>query len=263
MQELKIPDVRAQFVALKKNAKVAANDPQNDIADIPSKDLRAGGDKNKRYFLIGPRDGVNAPESGFKLLIVMPGGDGSAEFNPFIRRIFKHALNNEYLVVQPVAFKWRPNQQIVWPTRTNKADGQKFATEDFVEAILRDVESKYKIDKSAIYTLSWSSSGPAAYALSLAKNTPVTGSYIAMSIFHPDTLPPLPTARGRAYYIEHSPEDQVCPFEQAKQAEEDLKKEGANVQFNTYDGGHGWHGDVFGRIRTGVKWLEDEAARTK
>lgn len=206
---------------------------------------------------------MKAPESGFKLLIVMPGGDGSADFNPFIRRIYKNALDNEYLIVQPVAFKWRPNQQIVWPTRTNKVDGQKFATEDFVEAIIRDVEAKHKIDKKAIYTLSWSSGGPAAYAVSLAKDSPVTGSYIAMSVFHTDSLPPLTAARDRAYYIEHSPEDQVCPFDQAKQAEESLKKEGAQVQFNTYDGGHGWHGDIFGRIRAGVGWLNQQTTTKK
>jgi serine/threonine protein kinase/predicted esterase len=262
VQQLEIPNVRAQLAAVKKNAK-AAEDPAKDVADIPVKDLRAGGNKNMRYFLIGPRKDVEAPKSGFKVLVVMPGGDGGADFNPFIRRIYQNALNDEYLIVEPVAFKWRPNQEIVWPTRTNKVDGQRFATEDFVETIIRDVETKHKIDKKAIYTLSWSSSGPAAYAIALAKDTPVTGSYIAMSVFHPTSLPPLASARGRAYYIEHSPDDQVCPFDQAKQAEESLKKEGANVQFNIYDGGHGWRGDVFGRIRTGVKWLEQQSAANK
>ena len=262
VQAIEIPDVRAQFVAMKKAAK-AADDPQKDIADIPVKDLHVGDNKNMRYFLIGPRKEAEAPESGYKLVVVMPGGDGSADFNPFIRRMFKYAMNNDYLVVQPVAFKWKPNQQIVWPTRKNKVDGQKFATEDFVEAIIRDVEAKYKVDKKAVYTLTWSSSGPAAYAIALAKDTPVTGSYIAMSVFHPDSLPPLAAARGRAFYIEHSPEDQVCPFDQAKQAEESLKKEGANVQFNTYEGGHGWHGDIFTNIHNGVKWLEEQTAKDK
>lgn len=262
VQDLKIPDVRVQMAAMKKAAK-AADDPLKDVADIPVKDLHVGDNKNMRYFLIGPRKEAEAPESGYKLVVVMPGGDGSADFNPFIRRIFKNALNNEFLIVQPVAFKWKPNQQIVWPTRTSKIDGQKFATEDFVEAIIRDVEAKYKVDKKAVYTLSWSSSGPAAYAIALAKDTPVTGSYIAMSVFHPDSLPPLAAARGRAFYIEHSPEDQVCPFDQAKRAEESLKKEGANVQFNTYEGGHGWHGDIFSNIRNGVKWLEQQTVKDK
>lgn len=262
VQAIEIPDVRAQMAAMKKGAK-AADDPLKDVADIPVKDLHVGDNKNMRYFLIGPRKEAEAPESGYKLVVVMPGGDGSADFNPFIRRIFKNALNNEFLIVQPVAFKWKPNQQIVWPTRTSKVDGQKFATEDFVEAIIRDVEAKYKVDKKAVYTLSWSSSGPAAYAIALAKDTPVTGSYIAMSVFHPDSLPPLAAARGRAFFIEHSPEDQVCPFDQAKQAEESLKKEGASVQFNTYEGGHGWHGDIFSNIRNGVKWLEQQTAKDK
>ena len=112
VQAIEIPDVRAQFVVMKKAAK-AADDPQKDIADIPVKDLHVGDNKNMRYFLIGPRKEAEAPESGYKLIVVMPGGDGSADFNPFIRRMFKYAMNNDYLVVQPVAFKWKPNQQVV------------------------------------------------------------------------------------------------------------------------------------------------------
>jgi predicted esterase len=165
-------------------------------------------------------------------------------------------MPSDSLVVEPIAFNWTPNQEIVWPTRKHPVEGQKFATEDFVEAIIKDVAAKYKLDKKAIYSLSWSSSGPAAYALALAKDTPVAGSYIAMWIFQPDYLPPLDGARGHAFLIEHSPEDQVCPFEQAQGAKDSLEKQGARVLFSTYDGGHGWHGDIFSRVRTGMEWLQ-------
>ena len=37
-------------------------------------------------------------------------------------------------------------------------------------------------------------------------------------------------------------------------------KQGATVEFNTYQGGHGWHGDIFGNVRKGVDWLQDHAA---
>jgi predicted esterase len=63
-------------------------------------------------------------------------------------------------------------------------------------------------------------------------------------------------AKGRRYYIEHSPDDNVCPFRMAVQAEESLRKAGAAVKLSTYSGGHGWSGDVFERIRTGINWLE-------
>jgi len=25
----------------------------------------------------------------------------------------------------------------------------------------------------------------------------------------------------------------------------------------TYEGGHGWHGDVFGHIRKGIEWMQE------
>ncbi len=209
-----------------------------------------------RYFLIGPRKNVAPPENGFKLLVVLPGGDGSADFNPFIRRIFKNALSDEYLIAQPVAFKWRPSQRIAWPTRANAVEGQEFATEDFIEAVVGDVKSRHKLDEGRVFTLSWSSGGPAAYAVSLAEDTPITGSYVAMSVFQPNNLPPLANAKDHRYYIEHSPDDRVCPFRMAEQAEQMLREQGATVQFNSYEGGHGWRGNVYGRIRGGIRWLE-------
>ncbi len=42
----------------------------------------------------------------------------------------------------------------------------------------------------------------------------------------------------------------------AQTAVDDLRQSGAKVELRTYDGGHGWHGDVFGEIRRGVRWLE-------
>ena len=57
---------------------------QEDVADITSHDLRAGKDEKKRYFLVGPHQGVAAPKKGYGLLVVMPGGDGSADFHPFV-----------------------------------------------------------------------------------------------------------------------------------------------------------------------------------
>jgi hypothetical protein len=34
---------------------------------------------------------------------------------------------------------------------------------------------------------------------------------------------------------------------------------GAVVHLETYDGGHGWHGDVFGMIRRAAEWLISDA----
>ncbi len=256
-------DVRAEFVSdetSKTNAVQAKGRPRDDVADVPAQDLTVGGNDRMRYFLIGPPKNAVPPKGGFKLLIVMPGGDGGEGFHPFVRRIYKHALNDQFLVAQPVAFKWRPFQEIVWPTRVDPVKGQEFSTEDFVEAVVRDVSDRHSLDERHVFTLSWSSGGPAAYAISLAQEKSITGSYVAMSVFKPGFLPPLENARGHAYFIDHSPDDRICPFHMAKAAERSLQEHGASVRLNTYEGGHGWRGDLYGRIRDGVEWLEKQTA---
>ena len=110
-----------------------------------------------------------APAQGYRLLIVLPGGDGSADFNPFIRRIAKQCSPAGYLVAQPVAIKWQPRQSIVWPLDADKLPGQKFSTEDFVDAVIADVERTRKLDPRYLFVLGWSSGGHPAYAISLRR----------------------------------------------------------------------------------------------
>jgi predicted esterase len=233
---------------------------QDDVADVPSRDLRAGKDRQKRFFLIGPAKGTEAPKEGFGLIVVMPGGPGTADFLPFVKRIWKNAVPEGYLVAQPVAIQWKDDQKIIWPTAKVKADGMKFSTEEFIDAVIEDVCARHKLDKSRIFTLSWSSSGPAAYALSLTSKK-VTGSLVAMSVFNPKYLPDLKKAKGHGYYLYHSKADRVCPYRMAEQAEKELKKAGAEVNLVEYDGGHGWRGNVFGDIRDGIMWLEKNHGR--
>lgn len=225
-----------------------------DVADIPTQDLRLDGDESKRYLLAGPIKDSKPPKDGYALLVVMPGGEGTAEFHPFIKRIYKNALPDGFLVVQPVPVKWTPDQQIIWPTERSKVRGMKYTTEDFVEGIIEELEKTKKIDAARVFTLSWSSSGPAAYMLSMRKKGLVKGSLIAMSVFHRDEVD-LDLAKDQHYYILHSKEDQTCPIALAEEARDTLKKKGALVEFATYEGGHGWHGNVFANIRNGVEWL--------
>ena len=83
------------------------------------------------------------------------------------------------------------------------------------------------------------------------------GSLVAMSVFKPDRLPPLKKSKDHAYYIYHSPDDQVCPYRMAEQAAKELEKCGAHVKLVQYAGGHGWHGNLFDEIRQGIEWLTD------
>ena len=212
------------------------------------------GSPKQEYFLIDHSEG-EAPEEGYKLLLVLPGGNGSESFNPFVTNIGKHAVGPDFLVAQLIAVKWTPDQRTVWPTEANEVERAKFSTEEFLTAVISDIKRIQKVNSKHVYTLSWSSGGPAAYAASLEVGE-IMGSFIAMSVFKPEELPRLSKAKGHRYYIYHSPEDEVCPIRMAKDAKEQLIKKGADVEFASYDGGHGWHGDIFGALRTGIAWLE-------
>jgi predicted esterase len=233
---------------------------QDDVAGVPAEELKAGKDEQKRYFLVGPAKGAKAPRGGYGLIVVLPGGSGTADFLPFVKRIYKHAVPDGYLVAQPVAVQWQQGQAVVWPTAKVKADGMRFTTEEFVAAVIDDVAARHEVDKGRVFTLSWSSGGPAAYAASLTR-TRVTGSLVAMSVFNPKFLPALDKAKGQGYYLYHSRADKVCPFRMAEQAEQELSKAGARVKLVEYEGGHGWRGDVFGAIRGGIRWLEENHAK--
>jgi predicted esterase len=224
--------------------------------DVPSEKRKAGGDDKKEYFLIGATKSRKPPKEAFGLVVIMPGGDGSADFHPFVKRLFANALPDGYLAAQPVAVKWTDDQEVVWPTAELKAEKMKFTTEEFVAAVIADVDKAHKLDRARTFTLSWSSSGPAAYAVSLQDKPVVAGSLVAMSVFKPDLLPDLKAAKGHAYYLYHSLADEVCPFEMARAAEKALGDAGAKVTLAEYGGGHGWRDDVFGDVKAGIEWLE-------
>lgn len=226
---------------------------QDDVADIPSRKYEL---KNKLvYYTIGD-ESEKIPDEGLKLLVILPGGDGSESFGPFLKRIYKHALGDDYLVIQLVAPVWNRSQQIVWPIEKLSTRGMKVPTEEFIVLAVEDVKKRTKINPKHVYTLGWSSSGGAVYTTGLLKETPITGTFIAMSVYKPDFLPPLSQAKDRSFYFLHSEEDRVCPYRFVEKAVADLTENGANVKLVTYSGGHGWRGNVFGNISEGVNWLE-------
>lgn len=261
-QQMEISDYRELAAVWKRKAEARSREAaMADIQDVPAEDLTVDGQSRMRYFLIGAGEGAEPPAAGYNLVVVLPGGDGGESFHPFVRRIYKFALGQEFLVAQPVAFKWHGLQRIVWPTRTHAALGQKFGTEDFVAAVIADVKKRHKVSDRNIFTLSWSSGGPAAYAISLQEEKAVTGSYIMASVFRREWLPPLERAKGRVYLLDHSPTDNICAFSHAKDAQATLQDNGATVRLTTYPGGHGVGGDVFKRVREGMGWLAAQQAQ--
>ncbi len=233
------------------------NDPLEDVADIAAQDLLVDGDPHKRYFLIGDPGKLPADKQ-LKLLVVLPGGDGGVDFHPFVRRILKYALDDSWVIAQPVSVKWNVDQEIVWPTRKDKPASSEFCTEEFVEAVIKDVQQQLGGGSMPAYTLSWSSSGPAAYATAFQASNSIRGSYIAMSVFQPKWYPIATGAKGHRFVLDHSPDDEICPYQQSLDAEKWIKERDGIVLRQTYDGGHGWHGDVYGRIRSGIQWLIKE-----
>jgi predicted esterase len=233
---------------------------QEDVADIQGAEHLAGGNDSFAYIEIGANPPAPEPEGGYKLLLVLPGGDGSRNFLPFVKRIYKFALTPDYLVVELVAPAWPGSQRVVWPTAKDGAAAADIATEKFIAAVVEDVAARRKVDRRHVFALGWSSGGPAVYAAALAEKPVLTASMPAMSVFVPRLLPPLDRAKGRAFYILHSPDDEVCKFVLAKSAQEKLAAAGAQVLLAEYPGGHGWRGDVFGNISAGVEWMEEQTA---
>src|SRR5262245_34353916 len=211
---------------------------QDDIADVAGKAYRTPGNNKFLYVEIGAKAATPAPADGYKLLVVLPGGDGSRDFMPFVKRIYKYVLSPEYLVAELVAPKWARSEMVVWPTAKDGPAAAKFATEKFVAAVVDDVASRHKIDRRHVFALGWSSGGPAVYAASLVEKPVLTASMPAMSVFFPARLPPLERGKDRAYYILHSPDDQVCKFALAQSARDQLTAAGAKVTLVEYPGGH-------------------------
>src|SRR5688572_25749784 len=114
--------------------------------EVESKELQAGNDKDKQYFLIAPPN-AKVPAGGHALLLILPGGDGAAGFNPFCQRIAANACPDGFIVAQLVAKKWNDNQEIIWPTATNKVPGQRFTTEQFIDTVIADRSEERRVGK--------------------------------------------------------------------------------------------------------------------
>jgi predicted esterase len=236
-----------------------AGDAPAQVEGVRCERRTLGGDPDKACFFIRRVGADGAPVVATKVLVVLPGGDGSESFNPFVQNLTRWAVPEGYLVVQLVAPRFRDDQQVVWPTKRNPVKGMDFTSEAFIREAVREGgrEPDTNLDPRHVYTLSWSSGGPAAYAESLSIDTPVKGSLVAMAVFVEKWLPPLKAAEGQRYYLLQSPDDAVTPLASAELAERELESHGATVKLQTYPGGHGWHGDPVALVREGVAWLEE------
>ena len=231
-----------------------------DIANVPALDVRIGNDPMKRYFLIGLPTNAPATTGPYRLLLVLPGGDGSADFTPFVRRIYKNALNERWLIAQLVAPMWDEQQKmmVVWPSKAVPYANAKFTTEEFANAVITDAKKRARVDTNQVFALAWSSGGPAVYAMAARDDSPLTGAFVAMSVFLRGENASVSSVKGKSFYLLQSPDDRITRFEQAEKARDALAAAGARVHLQSYAGGHGWRGPVWPMMREGIKWLEND-----
>ena len=207
---------------------------------------------------MGPKAGDIQPEAGYGLILVLPGGPGDDSFRGWVRERYDDWVDRGYVFAQLVSKHWQPNPPIIWPTEASPLDGMKFGTEEFVEEVVADVAERVELDRSRIFTVSWSSSGPACYHIASRKKTSVTGSLIAMSIYRRDLLDSTKHLKKRPFFLLHSPTDAKCPLRMAEDGRDALRKYKAVVEWSTYEGGHGWAGDSVEQARHALRWLADQ-----
>lgn len=206
------------------------------------------------YFVVPPREPARAGKQ-HRLLVVLPGGTGSRDFLPFVENGIGAQAPADCVVVLVTAVLWKKDQQIVWPTAQNKVAGMRFSTEDYVRAVVAEVERDYAVDPAQRAVLVWSSSGPGIYPLLVAADGPFARGYVAMSIWPGKGLGSLAAVKGRRFVLEQSPDDQVTKFGHVRDAYAALTAAGAEVRLQTYAGGHGWLDAPLPRLQAGLQWL--------
>jgi RNA polymerase sigma factor (sigma-70 family) len=233
-------------------------------------DLESGGepearnadrDPMKKYYVLKP--GSLAPGQRLPLLLILPGGPGQAvEVLPFARRLLAEA-GRDYVLALLSAPVWEPGNpnRIVWPKQGDGIAAAKFTTETFVKAVYEELTREGRADGKRALVFGWSSGGPPVYATALsAEMPPFAGYYVLASVFRPDWLPPLDGARGKRFYLQQGTTDRVTAIHWARTAKQMLEKHGAQVQLESFEGGHGFAmPDVYGSFRQALRWLEAEA----
>lgn len=205
------------------------------------------------FFVMAPKK----PASGggkHGLVVVLPGGDGSREFLPWVEGSLLAQRPDDCAGVLITSVTWTPEQKVIWPTSDSAVQGMQYTTEQYVRAVLADVEQTLPVDPARRVVVAWSSSGAAMHPLMAVEHGPFAKAYIAMSIWPPG-LVNLASVKGRRYVLDQSPDDQTTTFSHARDAYAALTKAGAIVRLSTYAGGHGWQDDPLPRFRAGLEWL--------
>jgi hypothetical protein len=219
---------------------------------------RAGGDPRKRYFLLVPPS--TSPEDVRHLVLVMPGVPGPARLSlPFLSELHA-ALGRKYVlaVLSPPTWGGEQAKRAPWPTEASRARWPEvgFSSEAFLRAVLEDVRAQRAFSVGRAIVFGWSASGPAAYAAASGPDVPYEGFYVLSSPFDPGVLD-LSTVRGRRFYLQHGREDPETPARASETAAEVLRRHGATVRLDLFEGGPAFsHRDPKYAVRLALSWLE-------
>jgi predicted esterase len=207
------------------------------------------------WFLVPPK---KPPKAGAKagLIVVLPGGTGTKDFLPFVQNGLLAQAPDDFAGAMLTAVKWRDDQQFVWPTAATKVDGLQYTTEQYVRAVVAEVEKELAIDPARRVVVAWSSSGPAIHPLLATADSPFARAYIAMSVW--PALDDLAAVKGRRYVLDQSPDDQTTIFQHVRTAHAALTKAGAQVRVSVYAGEHGWGEQPLPRFAKNLEWLLSE-----
>ena len=152
---------------------------------------------------------------------------------------------------------FRSDDGVVWPIHRPRTAARGVCSVRLVEQVIEDVRSWKKVDPRRIFVVAWFLGGHVAYTVSLQKKKSPTGFFIGMGEFRHQSIS---APAGGAYYILHSPDDEVTPFETAQRAQQLLTGAGAKVTLATYRGPHVWYSLIDRRIKKGIQWLEKNHA---
>lgn len=206
-------------------------------------------------------EAIPAPDDGYGLLIVLPGGPGTPDFAPFVRDTIRPAAGNDYAMIQMIAPPIEPGKDaVVWPMQNLPDPRVEFTMEPLILAAIERARQEFEIDPERIFIFGWSSSGPLCYAMAMDPQSPLRGAFVAMSVFQQEKYPQLAAGEkaldGKSFYILHSPQDQIIPMTYPRDAKRAITAAGGRATFETYIGRHGWTGESLKRISTGLRWLE-------
>lgn len=224
-----------------------------DMQVVPTK---IGGDKQKFTFVIRHKAKKDAKAKGIG--IILPGGFGDVAFLPFCANLFaRRAYPNDWIVVELVAPIWgkRTMATTVWPSKTFKLREAKFDTEEFIKATIEEL-SRDCVPDAPVILQAWSSSGHAAISATLEQEE-IDGILLCSSRSPRRLFKPESGAKGKSFFLYHSPDDRVTVFSDPQAAVKFLPDMGARAKLVTFRGGHGWPAtaDHAANLRKGIEWI--------